>query len=346
MLIRQDFFDFHIELMSESLQLGMVGLGRMGGNIVRRLTRAGHRCVGFDADANAAQRLRPEDIASADTLEELVRKLDAPRAIWVMLPHGDITERCISDLAALMAPGDILIDGGNSFYQDDVRRARSLQARGIGYLDVGTSGGVRGLERGYCLMIGGDRPAFDRLEPLFAALAPGRGTIDPTPGREQRRSTAEAGYLHCGPAGAGHFVKMIHNGIEYGVMEALAEGFEILKGAGADRVLAERRYDLDLADIAEVWRRGSVISSWLLDLTADALAESPALAQYSGRVEDSGEGRWTVQAAIDEDVAADVLTTALFKRFRSRQHHTFAEKMLSAMRYKFGGHVEAPKPDR
>ena len=329
--------------MSESLQLGMVGLGRMGGNIVRRLTRAGHRCVGFDANAKAVEPLRGEGMIGAESLADLVAKLAPPRAVWVMLPHGRITEECIAQLATLLAPGDIVIDGGNSFYHDDVRRAGELAAHGLRYLDVGTSGGVRGLERGYCLMIGGDRTAFDRLEPIFATLAPGRGDLDLTPHRESRQSTAESGYLYCGPAGSGHFVKMIHNGIEYGIMEALAEGFDILKGAGAARVPAERRYDLDLADIAEVWRRGSVISSWLLDLSADALAESPALAQYSGAVEDSGEGRWTVQAAIEEDVPADVLTTALFKRFRSRQQNTFAEKMLSAMRYKFGGHVEPPK---
>jgi 6-phosphogluconate dehydrogenase len=330
--------------MSESLQLGMVGLGRMGGNIVRRLTRAGHRCVGFDADAKAVGQLRDEGMTGTESLAELVAKLAAPRAVWVMLPHGRITEDCIAQLATLLAPGDMVIDGGNSFYHDDVRRAGELAARGLHYLDVGTSGGVRGLERGYCLMIGGDRAAFDRLEPIFVALAPGRGDLDPTPYRESRKSTAESGYLYCGPAGSGHFVKMIHNGIEYGIMEALAEGFDVLKGVGGARIPAERRYDLDLADIAELWRRGSVISSWLLDLSADALAESPALAQYSGAVEDSGEGRWTVQAAIEEDVPADVLTTALFKRFRSRQQHTFAEKMLSAMRYKFGGHVEPPKP--
>jgi 6-phosphogluconate dehydrogenase len=318
----------------------------MGGNIARRLQRAGHHCVGFDSDLDKLADLRAEGIDCVADLDELVARLAAPRAVWIMLPHGAVTGQCIDDMAQRLAPGDILIDGGNSNYKDDVQRAQTLAARGIRYLDVGTSGGVAGLERGYCLMIGGDRAAFAQIEPLFAALAPGRGAIARTPHRAGHAASAEEGYLYCGPAGAGHFVKMVHNGIEYGIMEALAEGFDILKSVGAAQIPAERRYDMKLADIAEVWRRGSVISSWLLDLSAAALAESPALTPYSGQVEDSGEGRWTVEAAIEEAVPADVLATALFKRFRSRQSTTFADKMLSAMRFKFGGHVEPPKLTR
>ncbi|MEQ1776228.1 MAG: phosphogluconate dehydrogenase (NAD(+)-dependent, decarboxylating) [Burkholderiales bacterium] len=326
------------------MQLAMVGLGRMGGNLVRRLLRAGHSCVGFDADQTAVARLAAEGTASATDLNDLVRQLDAPRAVWVMLPHGPITEKAIDDLALLLSPGDTLIDGGNSFYQDDVRRAAKLKIKGIQYLDVGTSGGIAGLERGYCMMIGGDSAAFERLDPIFSALCPGRGDTPPTPHRHGLDSRAEEGYLYCGPAGSGHFVKMIHNGIEYGMMQAIAEGFDILLNAAKTSIPEDRRYQLNLADIAEVWRRGSVVSSWLLDLTAEALAENRTLSNYAGVVEDSGEGRWTVQAAIEEAVPAEVLTAALYSRFRSRQDHTFAEKVLSAMRYKFGGHAEPKKP--
>jgi 6-phosphogluconate dehydrogenase len=322
------------------MQLGMVGLGRMGANLSRRLMRAGHEVVGFDRDQAAVAALARDGARSAADLDALVATLHAPRVVWLMLPHGAITEDNVSAMAERLQPGDILIDGGNTHYADDVRRARMLAARGIRYLDVGTSGGVHGLERGYCLMIGGERAAFEHLDPIFRALAPGRGALVPTGGRDGRDRRAEEGYLYCGPAGAGHFVKMIHNGIEYGMMQAIAEGFDILRNAGKPSLPEDRRYDFDLADIAEVWRRGSVVSSWLLDLTAEALAESPSLAGFSGVVQDSGEGRWTVQAAIDEAVPAEVLTAALYTRFRSRQEHTFAEKVLSAMRSRFGGHVE------
>lgn len=323
------------------MQLGMVGLGRMGGNIVRRLMRAGHTCVVFDVDKAAVDNLAAEGATGATSLDDFVAKLSAPRAVWLMLPHGPITEQHVETMGQKLKAGDVVIDGGNSFYQDDVRRAAALAKSGIQYLDVGTSGGVAGLERGYCMMIGGDKASFERLDPIFSALAPGRGDAEPTKHRDGRDARPESGYLHCGPAGAGHFAKMIHNGIEYGMMQAMAEGFDILRNANKPNIPAERRYDFDLADLAETWRRGSVISSWLLDLTAEALAESPQLAQFSGSVEDSGEGRWTVQAAIEEAVPAEVLTSALYTRFRSRQEHTFAEKVLSAMRYKFGGHVEA-----
>jgi 6-phosphogluconate dehydrogenase len=322
------------------MQLGMVGLGRMGGNIVRRLLRAGHTCVVFDVDRAAVDKLVAEGATGATSLDDFVAKLAAPRSVWLMLPHGPITEQHVDAMGDRLKAGDVVIDGGNSFYQDDVRRAAKLAKTGVHYLDVGTSGGVAGLERGYCMMIGGDRAAFERLDPIFASLAPGRGDAEPTKHREGRDPRAESGYLHCGPAGAGHFAKMIHNGIEYGMMQAMAEGFDILRNASKTTIPAERRYDFDLADLAEVWRRGSVISSWLLDLTAEALAENPQLSQFSGVVEDSGEGRWTVQAAIEEAVPAEVLTSALYTRFRSRQEHTFAEKVLSAMRSKFGGHVE------
>jgi 6-phosphogluconate dehydrogenase len=328
------------------MQLGVIGLGRMGGNIVRRLMRAGHECVAFDADAKVVAQLAQEGALGASNLEDLIAKLRAPRAVWVMLPHGSITESTIETLGARLGAGDVIIDGGNTFFQDDVRRAQALAQRSIRYLDIGTSGGVRGLERGYCLMIGGDREAAQRLDPIFAALAPGIGSIDRTPDRaesaEKLDARAEQGYLYCGPAGAGHFVKMIHNGIEYGMMQAMAEGFDLLRGAAQDCIPANRRYQLNLADIAEVWRRGSVVSSWLLDLTAAALAQDPTLSRYSGVVQDSGEGRWTVQTAIEEAVPAEVLTAALFVRFRSRQDHTYAEKVLSAMRFMFGGHVEPP----
>jgi 6-phosphogluconate dehydrogenase len=310
--------------------------------MARRLLRAGHECVGYAPDLAAVEALEREGLTGARSLDELVAKLEPPRAAWLMVPSGSATEETVAALAARLAPGDAVIDGGNSFYKDDVRRARALEVKGIHYLDAGTSGGVWGLERGYCLMIGGAKPQVERLDPIFRALAPGRGDLRATPGRERRKGTAEEGYLHCGPAGAGHFVKMIHNGIEYGLMQAYAEGFDLLRGAAQKHLAEGERFDLDLADVAELWRRGSVITSWLLDLTAQALAEDPALGAYSGFVQDSGEGRWTVQAAIEQAVDAPVLTASLFARFRSRRDHTFAEKVLSAMRHRFGGHVEKP----
>ncbi|GGC54397.1 phosphogluconate dehydrogenase (NAD(+)-dependent, decarboxylating) [Chelatococcus reniformis] len=330
------------------MQLGMIGLGRMGGNIVRRLLQNGHQAVVSDRAQAAIDALVGEGAVGAGDLAAVVAKLDAPRHVWVMLPAGAATEQTVMELGNLLSPGDTIIDGGNSMWRDDIRRAQALAPKGISYVDVGTSGGVWGLERGYCMMIGGDKEIVDRLDPIFSTLAPGLGDVPRTPGREGRDARAEHGYIHAGPNGAGHFVKMVHNGIEYGLMQAYAEGFDILKNAGGkDRVAAEQ-FDLDIADIAEVWRRGSVVSSWLLDLTADALAEEPTLASYSGFVEDSGEGRWTIQAAIEEAVPADVLSAALYARFRSRQEHTFAEKILSAMRKGFGGHVEpghgAPSP--
>jgi 6-phosphogluconate dehydrogenase len=323
------------------MQIGMVGLGRMGANIVRRLMRHGHASVVYDRDPEPGRVLRGEGATAAASLVEVVGTLPAPRAIWIMLPAGEATEAAITELGGLLAPGDTIIDGGNTFWKDDIRRARELGAKGLHYLDVGTSGGVWGLERGYCLMIGGEKAVVERLDPIFAALAPGKGDIPATPGRKGRDGCAERGYLHAGPNGAGHFVKMIHNGIEYGMMQAMAEGFDILKNAAAPSLPEELRLSIDVADVAEVWRRGSVITSWLLDLTAAALAEDPDLAGYSGHVADSGEGRWTVQAAIEEAVPAEVLTSALYARFRSRRDHTFAEKVLSAMRKGFGGHVEA-----
>ncbi|MGY8665325.1 decarboxylating 6-phosphogluconate dehydrogenase [Bradyrhizobium sp. UFLA05-109] len=326
------------------MQLGMIGLGRMGGNIVRRLMRNGHSAVVYDKDAKAVADLAADGAQGASTLEEFVAKLDEPRTAWVMLPAGRITETTIETIAKLMQAGDVIIDGGNTFWQDDVRRGKALREHGIHYVDVGTSGGVWGLDRGYCMMIGGDKAVVDRLDPIFGTLAPGAGDIPRTPGREGRDPRIEQGYIHAGPIGAGHFVKMIHNGIEYGLMQAYAEGFDILKNADIEALPADHRFDFDLADIAEVWRRGSVIPSWLLDLTSTALADSPALSEYSGFVEDSGEGRWTVNAAIDEAVPAEVLTAALFARFRSRKEHTFAEKILSAMRAGFGGHKEPKQP--
>jgi 6-phosphogluconate dehydrogenase len=326
------------------MQLGMIGLGRMGGNIVRRLMKSGHSAVVYDKDIKAVADLAAEGAQGASTLEGFVASLTKPRTAWVMLPAGRITETTIETLATLMQADDVIIDGGNTFWQDDVRRGKALRERGIHYVDVGTSGGVWGLERGYCMMIGGDKAVVGRLDPILAALAPGAGEIPRTPGREGRDPRIEQGYIHAGPVGAGHFVKMIHNGIEYGLMQAYAEGFDILRNANAATLPADHRFDLDIADIAEVWRRGSVIPSWLLDLTASALAESPALSEYSGFVEDSGEGRWTVNAAIDEAVPAEVLTAALFARFRSRKEHTFAEKILSAMRAGFGGHKEPTPP--
>jgi 6-phosphogluconate dehydrogenase len=327
------------------MQLGMIGLGRMGGNIVRRLMRRGHTTVVYDKDQKAVAALAAEGAVGAATLEEFVQKLTPPRAAWVMLPAGAITQATVDTLASLMQKDDAIIDGGNSFWQDDVRRGKALRTKGLHYLDVGTSGGVWGLDRGYCMMIGGDKSAVDRLDPIFAALAPGIGDIPRTPRRDGRDPRVEQGYIHAGPTGAGHFVKMIHNGIEYGLMQAYAEGFDILKNANIEALPAEHRFDFDIADIAEVWRRGSVIPSWLLDLTASALAENATLDSYSGYVEDSGEGRWTVNAAVDEAVPAEVLTAALFARFRSRREHTFAEKILSAMRAGFGGHREPKKPD-
>jgi 6-phosphogluconate dehydrogenase len=322
------------------MQLGMIGLGRMGANIVRRLMRAGHNCVVFDRDPAAGKALAGEGAQVAGTLLELTQKLSAPRAVWIMVPAGEATESTVRELAGVLEPGDTIIDGGNSFWKDDIRRAAELKPKGLHYVDAGTSGGVWGLERGYCLMLGGDKAVIDRLDSIFNALAPGRGDIPETPGREGRDPRVERGYLHAGANGAGHYVKMIHNGIEYGMMQAMAEGFDILKHANSPKLAPELRLDLDVADIAEVWRRGSVVTSWLLDLTATALAQDPQLASYSGHVEDSGEGRWTVQAAIEQAVPAEVLTSSLYTRFRSRVDHTFAEKVLSAMRKGFGGHVE------
>jgi 6-phosphogluconate dehydrogenase len=326
------------------MQLGMIGLGRMGGNIVRRLMRDGHSAVVYDKDVQAVAGLAADGAQGAATLEEFVARLTKPRTAWVMLPAGHITEATIEALAQSMQADDVIIDGGNTFWQDDVRRGKALRERGIHYVDVGTSGGVWGLERGYCMMIGGEKSVVDRLDPIFATLAPGAGDIPRTPGRDGRDPRIERGYIHAGPVGAGHFVKMIHNGIEYGLMQAYAEGFDILRNADIESLPTDHRFNFDIADIAEVWRRGSVIPSWLLDLTATALAESPALSEYSGFVEDSGEGRWTVNAAIDEAVPAEVLTAALFARFRSRKVHTFAEKLLSAMRAGFGGHREPKQP--
>ncbi len=326
------------------MQLGMVGLGRMGANIVRRLMRDGHTCAVFDRDPVPGMALAQAGATVTASLEELIGALTPPRTIWVMLPAGAATEAAIERIADLAVPGDTIIDGGNTFWKDDVRRGKALAGRGIGYLDVGTSGGVWGLERGYCLMIGGDTATVARLDPIFRSLAPGAGSIERTPNRETSDGRAEHGYIHAGPNGAGHFVKMIHNGIEYGMMQAFAEGFDILKHANSPRLPVEHRLELDVADIAEVWRRGSVVTSWLLDLTSAALAQDRDLSEFSGHVDDSGEGRWTVQAAIEEAVPAEVLTSALYTRFRSRQDHTFAEKVLSAMRKGFGGHTETTKP--
>jgi 6-phosphogluconate dehydrogenase len=312
----------------------------MGGNMVRRLMRAGHECVVTDLNPQNVNELSKEGATGSSSLDDFISKLKKPRAAWVMVPAGNPTEQTVITLGQKFEPGDIIIDGGNSYFKDDVRRSQKLKERGIHYIDVGTSGGVWGLERGYCMMLGGPKEAVERLDPIFRTLAPGTGDIPRTPGREKLGGTAELGYIHCGPSGAGHFVKMVHNGIEYGLMQAYAEGFDIFRNANSDQLAAEYRYDLNLTDIAEVWRRGSVVSSWLLDLTAMALAENPTLSEYVGFVQDSGEGRWTIQAALDEAVPADVLTAALYVRFRSRQEHTFAEKLLSAMRQKFGGHIE------
>lgn len=327
------------------MQIGIVGLGRMGGNISRRLMRAGHEVVVYDRNEDAVAALAGEGGIAAATLDEVVDRLQPPRAIWIMLPAGDPTEETVSRLSLRLSSGDVLIDGGNSFYKDDIRRAAELQALGIDYVDVGTSGGIWGAERGYCMMIGGEARVVDRLDPIFDTLAPGYGTIPRTAGRSKPANDerAERGYIHAGPAGAGHFVKMVHNGIEYGLMAAYAEGFDILRGKNSERLPPEERFELNLTDIAEVWRRGSVISSWLLDLSATALAGNPELSQYSGRVNDSGEGRWTIDAAMEEAVPAYVLSAALLARFRSRTDNTFGEKLLSAMRAGFGGHVEIPQ---
>jgi 6-phosphogluconate dehydrogenase len=336
------------------MQLGIVGLGRMGANIARRLMRRGHECVVFNRSPGPVQELVKENAIGAASLRDLAGKLGKPRIVWLMVPAA-VVDNMIADIVPFLDAGDILIDGGNSYYIDDLRRARELVAKGIHYLDVGTSGGVKGLERGYCLMIGGEADAVARLDPIFAALAPGAGHIARTPGRENVGGTAERGYLHCGPNGAGHFVKMVHNGIEYGIMAAYAEGLGILRNANVGKQQAgidaettplrypeHYQYDLNLADITELWRRGSVIASWLLDLSATALLRDPGLSRFEGRVSDSGEGRWTIKAAIDEAVPAPVLTTALYERFSSRGHAEFADKLLSAMRYEFGGHQEAP----
>ncbi len=324
------------------MQIGIVGLGRMGGNMARRLMKGGHEVAGFATDAAAVKALTSDGGSGTTNLDEFVQKLKPPRVAWVMVPAGAVTEQVVGDLAKRMQGGDTIIDGGNSMYKDDVRRAKGLrESKKINYVDVGTSGGVWGLERGYCLMIGGDKDVVQRLDPIFKTLAPGMGNVGRTPGREKvSGGTAEQGYLHCGPVGAGHFVKMVHNGIEYGLMQAYAEGFDIFKNANSKDLDPDLRYDLDNKEIAEVWRRGSVVSSWLLDLTAQALLENPTLSNYTGSVQDSGEGRWTLIAAIEEGVPADVLSASLYVRFRSRQEHTFAEKVLSAMRQKFGGHIE------
>jgi 6-phosphogluconate dehydrogenase len=336
------------------MQLGMIGLGRMGANMVRRLLRGGHQCVVYDANPAAAQALAAEGAVAASSLDDFVGRLTPPRAVWLMVPAA-VVDQMLGDLAAHLRRDDIIIDGGNSYYIDDLRRAESLMSKGIHYLDVGTSGGIWGMERGYCMMIGGPDTAVRHLDPIFKTLAPGRGSIDRTPGREQVNGTAEDGYLHCGPTGAGHFVKMVHNGIEYGLMAAYAEGLNILRhanvGTRGRTIDAETtplrnpehyRYDFNLPDIAEVWRRGSVVASWLLDLTASALIKDPELAKFTGRVSDSGEGRWTITAAIDEGSPAPVLSAALYQRFMSRGEEAFADRLLSAMRFEFGGHVERP----
>jgi 6-phosphogluconate dehydrogenase len=335
------------------MELGIVGLGRMGANMARRLMRDGHRIVAYDVNADAVSALAGEGADGASSLKDLAAKLSAPRAVWVMVPSGEITEKTVEDVAAVLEAGDAIVDGGNSYYRDDIRRAEMLREKGLDFVDCGTSGGVFGLERGYCLMIGGPDGAVERLDPIFASLAPGVEAAERTPGRDGEVSAAENGYLHCGPNGAGHFVKMVHNGIEYGIMAAYAEGLNILKHANAGKVQREAdaetapleqpeyyQYDLDLPEVAEVWRRGSVIGSWLLDLTAASMRESPDLSDFAGRVSDSGEGRWTSIAAIDEGVPAPVLTAALYERFYSRGLDDFGDKVLSAMRKQFGGHDE------
>ncbi len=325
------------------MQLGIIGLGRMGGNIARRLMKHGHEVAVYDRSADTVADLGKEGAIATDGLDGVIAALAQPRAIWVMLPAGEPTEQTIAELADRLAPGDVIIDGGNTYYKDDIRRAKSLAEKGIDYVDVGTSGGVWGLERGYCMMIGGKSEAVERLEPIFEALAPGYGSIERTRGRNAPDERAERGFIFTGPAGSGHFVKMVHNGIEYGLMQAYAEGFDILKMKNSSKLPEDERFDLDLADIAEVWRRGSVVSSWLLDLTAQALAGDVELEKFSGSVADSGEGRWTIEAAIEEAVPVNVLSAALYARFRSRQQATYADKLLSAMRFGFGGHVEIPQ---
>jgi 6-phosphogluconate dehydrogenase len=334
------------------MQLGMIGLGRMGANMVRRLQKNGHQCVVYDRSAESVMQLANEGAAGSASLDDFVKKLQKPRAVWLMVPAG-VVDATLHELTAKLESGDIIIDGGNSYYIDDIRRAKELAAKGLHYVDVGTSGGVWGLERGYCQMIGGETDIVKRLDPIFKTLAPGRGNVDRTPGREKAGGTAEEGYLHCGPSGAGHFVKMVHNGIEYGLMAAYAEGLNILKHANAGKTRRETdaettplrnpehyQYDLNLADITEVWRRGSVVASWLLDLTASSLLEQPTLERFSGRVSDSGEGRWTILAAIESTTPSPVLSAALYERFSSRGEDDFAAKVLSAMRYQFGGHIE------
>jgi 6-phosphogluconate dehydrogenase len=336
------------------MQLGMIGLGRMGANMVRRLTRKGHNCVVFDRSQQAVRELARDHAVGADSLIDLTRKLEAPRAVWLMVPAA-VVDDTIADLLPHLEPGDILIDGGNSYYVDDIKRAADLALKKVHYVDVGTSGGVWGLERGYCMMIGGEKEVVEHLDPIFSALAPGIGNIERTPGRAKQDGTAEQGYLHCGPNGAGHFVKMVHNGIEYGIMAAYAEGLSVLRSANVGKQLEKidaettplrdpghYQYDLDLKNVAEVWRRGSVIASWLLDLTATALVQDPGLSKFAGRVSDSGEGRWTIKAAIDEGVPAPVLTASLYERFSSRGEADYADKLLSAMRFEFGGHLEKP----
>ena len=322
------------------MQIGIIGLGRMGGNMARRLMRSGHDLVIFNRTAEKMKSFIAEGAIGTSDLRELVGELEKPRVVWIMLPAGEVTENTMMEIAEYLEPDDIIVDGGNSNFKDDIRRSNLLKQKGIRFLDAGTSGGVWGAERGYCLMVGGNESAFKQVEPIFKSLAPGIGDAEETKGRENLESTAAEGYLYCGKAGAGHFVKMVHNGIEYGMMQAIAEGFDIFKNANKETLPEERRYELNLPDIAELWRRGSVVSSWLLDLTALALAENHDLSEYSGFVEDSGEGRWTIEAALEEAVPAEVLTSALYTRFRSRQEHTFAEKVLSAMREKFGGHLE------
>ncbi|MGN6269698.1 MAG: phosphogluconate dehydrogenase (NAD(+)-dependent, decarboxylating) [Sphingomonas sp.] len=325
------------------MKIGVIGLGRMGGNITRRLIRHGHEVVAWDRSAEAVADVVKDGATGADGLADMRDKLGSPATFWVMLPAGDPTESTIAELAEAAHAGDVIIDGGNTFYKDDIRRAKALREKGIHYIDVGTSGGVWGLERGYCMMIGGPKEEVRRLDPIFEALAPGLGTIPRTQRKEGEDPRAEKGYIHAGPAGAGHFVKMVHNGIEYGLMQAYAEGFDVLKGKSSDKLPEDQRFDINLTDVAEVWRRGSVISSWLLDLSAAALAKDQMLEQFTGHVADSGEGHWTIEAAMEEAVPVNVLSASLFARYRSRVEHTFGDKLLSAMRFGFGGHVEIPQ---